>query len=85
VVGRRPGAPGGVERLDIDGRSLGEGFDLPLADPDPGGPFDRVASLVERAPRRLDRGQLGSPYECLPAGRLNAASMGYRLGAPGAR
>jgi hypothetical protein len=46
-----------VEVLDVRGGPAGELFDLAFAQADPGGSFDRLGGVVERAPRRFNRGQ----------------------------
>ena len=69
-VRARLGPAGGVERLGVHRGRAGQVLDLPLAQPHPGRPLDRLPGIGERPARGLHRGQPRPvlPSACPPAG-----------------
>ena len=62
---RRADHPLQVERLHVRGGMAGQLLQLPFPDPHPGRAGNRGARRLDRAPRRLDRGQLAQPVGML--------------------
>jgi hypothetical protein len=77
--------PVAVELVDVAGGCRGEVLHLASAQPDPGGPADRLDRLVERPAGGLDGGQLAKPMGVLRLGQVSTASAGCRLADPGVR
>ena len=64
------GPTGGVERLGVHRGRAGQAFDLPLAQPHPGRPFDRRPGIGERPARRLHRRQPRQPRRVPARGQV---------------
>ena len=83
VAGVEGGAfPVGVELLDVGGGRGGELLDLPLPEPLPGRPRDRVGRVVRGAARRLDRREPPQPVRVLLRRQVQKPVGGIQVLAP---
>ena len=83
--GRSGRAPAGRRTLDVDQRPRrARLLDLPLPEPLPGRPLDRVEPVFERAARRLDRRQPPQPVRVLLRGQVQQPVGGIQVPVPAA-
>jgi hypothetical protein len=74
----------GVEVLDVGRGPPGELFGLAFAQPEPGGPFDRLGGVVEGAPCRFEGGQLPQAVRVLLHWQVQCRVGGIQVGVPAA-
>ena len=82
VVGAAGRLAAGVELADVAGGCRGEVLHLASAQPDPGGPADRLDRLVERPAGGLDGG-LAKPVGVLFLGQVQHRVGRVQVGGPG--
>jgi hypothetical protein len=70
----------GVEVVEVGRGPPGECFGLAFAQPDPGGPLDRLGGVVEGAPRRFEGGQLPQAVRVLLHRQVQRGVGGIQVG-----